>query len=365
MSSSDEQQPAAEVETASPAPPPPSLDWMQECLEWGAKAEVGPHGLTARAINIGIYGDIPDEWEEMTRMPRGAYPVEGVPRIDLYSLTRKSELWAENSPELYEEAIQRRWQAQQDIDWESIPALPGEVELALCQVCTELAHHGMAEGEVLGNWLHRMCYGYHEVKNFLATEAFDAARHVEAFRKRAMLHGGTLGLESPGWVNRRMLESRGGWTETSLYLYLMRGPLTLLLCRYGEWYGATATEKKLFRLAAQDKARHLAYGMAHLKYAIEKKGAGYGLGLKRLLIGAEQDLLKELRDPVLWEALAIVFGGGLHHIDAGMEVVKQLRQHYMEEYVRRIQWVGIDKTMDDLVPGLQEFLSSATEPAAT
>jgi hypothetical protein len=136
----------------------------------------------------------------------------------------------------------------------------------------------MAEGETLGNWLHRMCYGYHEVKNFLATQAFDSARHVEAFRKRALLHGHSMGLENPGWVNRRMLEVRGGWTEASLYLYLMRGPLTLLLCRYGEAYAGTAAEKKLFRLALQDKARHLAYGMSHLKYAIEKKGSAMRWG---------------------------------------------------------------------------------------
>ncbi|MDH3598743.1 MAG: hypothetical protein OEU26_03775, partial [Candidatus Tectomicrobia bacterium] len=42
---------------------------------------------------------------------------------------------------------------------------------------------------------------------------------------------------------------------------------------------------------------------------------------KRLLIGAEQDLAKEMQDPVLWEALAILIGGGLPHIEAGMEVV--------------------------------------------
>lgn len=358
----DEEQLASE-EAPAAALPPPSLDWMDECLQWGTKAEVGPHGLTARAINTGIYGEIPDQWTEMTRMPRGAYPVEGVPRIDLYSLTTKAELWAENSPELYEEAIQRRWQARSDIAWESIPSLPGEVELAFCQVCTELAHHGLVEAEVIGNWLHRMCYGYHEVKNFLATEVFDSARHVEAFRQRAMLHEGTMGLENPGWVNRRMLETRGGWTEAGLFLYIMRGPLTLLLCRYCEWYAATQAEKKLFRLALQDKARHFAYGMAHLKYAIEYKGPSYALGLKRLLTGSEQDLHKEMQDPVLWEALAIVFGGGLQHLEAGMAVVRRLRRSYIEEYVKRLQWVGIEKTTDELAEGLREYLTPEAEPA--
>ncbi|MCZ6872863.1 MAG: hypothetical protein O7G88_04935, partial [bacterium] len=224
---------AAELEPQAPAPKPLSLEWMQECLEWGVQAPRGPHGLTMGAINIGIYGDIPDEWEEMTRMPRGAYPVEGVPRIDHYSLNKKAELWSENAPALYEEAVQRRWNAQVDILWDDITPLPRDVELAMCQFCTELSQQAVIETEVLGLWLPRMSYGYYEVKCFLATQAFDAARHFEAFRLRALARDGALGLESLGRFNRRMVEIRGGWTEAALALYIVRGTLTLLLYRYG------------------------------------------------------------------------------------------------------------------------------------
>lgn len=361
MSSRDtsENTSATSSDTSPTTSTPPSLEWMKECRQWNTVAPRGPHGLTLRAINIGIYGDIPDEWEEMTRMPRGAYPVEGVPRIDLYALTKKAELWSEWVPELYEEAVQRRWMAQTDIAWEALPPLPADVALAMCQFCTELSQQAAIEGEVLGQWLHRMSYGYYEVKDFLATQAFDAARHVEAFRQRALVHQGTLGLESPGWVNRRMVEARGGWTEAALFLYIMRGTLTLLLYRYGEAYAHCAADKTLFRLALQDKARHLAYGMTHLQYAIQKKGPGYALGLKRLLIGTEQDLLKEMNDPVLWEALAIIFAGGVRQIDAGMGVVKRLQQDYLEAYIRRLQWVGIDKTMAELAPDIQAYHTAA------
>ena len=214
----------------------------------------------------------------------------------------------------------------------------------------------MLEGEVIGNWLHRMVYGYYEVKSFLATEAFDASRHYTAFRHRALTNGGVLGLESPGMVHRRVLEVRGGWTETAVLLYIMRGTLTLLLYRYGEAYAHNAAEKHLFRLALQDKARHLAYGMAHLKYAIERKGQGYARGLQYFLVGAEQDLAKEMQDPVLWEALAILCGGGVAHIDAGMAVVQRLQQEYLAQYIRRLQWVGVPKTAETLVPGLQAYL---------
>lgn len=218
-----------EQSQTTPARPQPKLDWMEDCHEWGVKVEPGPHGLTMGAINVGTYGEIPEVWDEMTRMPRGAYPVEGVPRIDLYALNAKAEVWADNAADLYEEAVQRRWNPNTDIDWASIPARPRAVELAMSQLCTELGQQAAVEVEVLGQWLYRMCYGYHEVKNFLATEAFDAARHTEAFRQRAMHGGGVLGLESRGALNRRLVEIRGGWTEAAVGLYLVRGTLTLLL----------------------------------------------------------------------------------------------------------------------------------------
>ncbi|MGQ4808102.1 hypothetical protein NKDENANG_01469 [Candidatus Entotheonellaceae bacterium PAL068K] len=348
------------VDTEPTEAPAPSLDWMQACRQWGTRAPLGPHGLTMRAINIGIYGDIPDTWDEMTRMPRGASPVEGVPRIEIYSLTNKAELWAENVPELYEEAIQRRWNAQIDIVWETIPPLPQDVELAMCQLCTELSQQAAIDAEVVGHWIYRMCYGYHEVKSFLATQAFDAARHFEAFRQRAVAHGRALGMESPGLINRRILEVRGGWTETALVLYIVRGTLTLWLYRYGEAQAHNAAEKRLFRRSLQDKARHLAYGLAHLKYAIEQKGTGYALGLKRLLIGVERDLAKEMQDPVLWEALAILCAGGLRHIEAGMAVVRRLQHQYIDDYLRRLQWVGIAKAPEELTSELQAYLHAET-----
>lgn len=349
-----ESEPAA-AETAPAPRQAVALDWMNDCLEWGVKAAPQAHGLTLRDITIGIYGDIPVEWDEMTRMPRGAYPVEGVPRLDNYSITKKVELWADNVPELYEEAVQRRWIPSTDIPWDTLQPLPEDVELAMCQLCTELCQHALLEGEVIGNWLHRMVYGYYEVKSFLATEAFDASRHYAAFRQRALANGGVLGLESPGIVHRRVLEVRGGWTEASLFLYIMRGTLTLLLYRYGEAYAHNAAEKRLFRLALQDKARHLAYGMAHLKYAIDQKGQGYARSLHHLLVGAEQELAKEMQDPVLWEALAIIVGGGVAQMDAGMAVVQRLQQEYLAQYVRRLQWIGVPKTPAQLATGLQVY----------
>lgn len=348
-------------ESSTPPVPLPAdrkpLDWMDATLQWGTKAEVGPHGLTLEALNVGIYGVIPEESLEMTRLPRGAYPVEGVPRVDVFSVNRRSELWADNAAALYEEAIQRRWIGRTDIPWDTLAPLPDDVELAMCQLCTELSQQASIEAEVLGQWLHRMNYAYHEVKSFLATEAYDSARHFEVFRLRALARNGALGLESPGYINRRLLESRAGWPETALYLYLMRGTLTQLIYRYGEAYAHDPAEKLLFRLCIQDKARHMAYGTAFLKQSIREKGSSFALSLLRLMSGVERDIAREMDDPVLWEALAIIFGGGVDNMDAGMVEVRRLQQRYVQEYTARQKYVGIPKTDTDLHPDLAAYLN--------
>src|SRR3989304_2222787 len=99
---------------AATGQPALDLSWMRVPTEWGIRARVTKKGLTVGALNVGTYGDIPDEWPYQTEMPRGAYPIAGVPAMG-YSIYEKAELWAENVADLYEEAIQRRWRPATDI----------------------------------------------------------------------------------------------------------------------------------------------------------------------------------------------------------------------------------------------------------
>ena len=356
-SSEEQSSPAAADETSeTPSSGAAPLAWMNDTQEWGVRVQPGKHGMTMRGLNVGSYGEVPEYSTDMSRRPRGASPVPGVPRTDFYALSSKVDIWADNAVDLYEEAIQRRWMAHADVPWDELTAMPGELGLAMGQLCTELAQQASIETDVIGNWLHKMNYAYHEVKTFLATEIFDTGRHYSAFRQRALANDGALGLESSGHINRRLVEVRAGWTEAALYLYIIRGPLTLLLYRYGEAYAYNPTDKYLFRRCLEDKARHMAYGMAHVKYAVEHQDEGFAKGLSNLMQGVEHDVGLELKDPVLWEALAIIFGGGLANISAGMEVVKDLQKRYIEEYLARMEWVGIPKTENNLSPVLASYL---------
>ena len=347
---------SASTEPAAPPSPAERFPWMKDTRQWGTRAQPTPHGLTVGSIMTGLYGEIPEESREMTRMPRGSFAAPGIPRLDNYSVNRKDELWADNSAALYEEAIQRRWNAMQDIPWDDIPDLPEALELAWCQLCTELTHHATAEIDTIGLWLHRMNYAYIEPKMFLATQEFDSARHFEAMRHRALCNGGALGLESPGFMNRRMVETRAGWPEVSVSLYIARGTLTLLLYRFGAHFAANPVDRKLFGLSLQDKARHMAYGMAMLKSTVAVKGVDFGVSLRRILGSIEKDMAGELKDPVLWEAMAIIAGGSVAEMPTGMAAVNRLRSEYIRQYLTRLNYAGINKQESTLHPDLAAAL---------
>ena len=348
---------ADSVPETSPTASSEPLAWMKDTVQWGVRAEPGKHGLTMRDLNMGIYGEIPESSTDMSRRPRGAFPIPGVPRTDLYALSAKVDLWADNAVDLYEEAIQRRWMGHLEMEWDEITPQPLEYELAMRQLCTELAQQASIETDLIGQWLHKMNYAYHEVKTFLASEIFDTGRHYTVLRRRALHNDGSLDLESAGQFNRRMMETRPGWTEVGMFLYLVRGPLTLLLYRYGEAYARNRADKFLFRKCLEDKARHMAYGMAHIKYAVENQPAGIrAWGLSNLMRGVERDLVRDLKDPVLWEALAIIIGGSVANIAQGMAVVEDFKQRYIEDYLKRMQWVGINKAEENLSPDLAVFL---------
>jgi len=332
--------------SAPPAQPPPfqpNLKWMGKSHQWGTRVKPGKHGLRLGDLNVGIYGEVPPVWNDQTRAPRGAVARRGVPPLG-YAIRDKVDLWADSAADLYEEAIQRRWAPATSVPWDTLAPLPDDVERAMCQICTELSQYANADVESVTHWQAQMAYGFHEVKQFLATVSFDAARHMEVFRKRALANGGGLGLEGPGEVNRMILESRGGWTEAVLYLFVLRGLFTQTLYRYLERHANNPAERAIFGYCLQDKARHLTYGIDHLRYAVNHQD-DQNLILQQLCIIGERVLVRELADPVLREALTIVFGGGIDGAEDGARVHRQLMSDYIERYLATLKWLGVERKM--------------------
>lgn len=319
------------------------LSWMDKTLGWGTRArpELNGGGLTIDAINVGVYADIPDRIHYRNRRPRGAWPVD-VGNIGGYYLQDKYEQWADVAGLLYEETISRRWSTATEIPWASITETPKDLELAICQVATELCQQASVESEVISGWLQNLSPGYHEVKIYLSTAIFDSARMFDGYRKRAMVNGGGMLLESPGKLNRLIYESYAGWSETVLAQYIMRGSFQKNILRYLSVYGPTEADRILAWRILSDRTRSIAYAIDHIRFAISQVPALRDT-LGEWLTRVELVQLDEARDHVLWEALAVIFGGGVRNIDTGMSIVNELKRDWIRDYLQYLKTAGIDR----------------------
>ncbi len=338
---------------AQGGPPQLDLSWMQVPTEWNTRAKPTKHGLTLEAINIGKYGEIPDEWPYQTEMPRGAIPIPGVESMG-YSIFQKQEVWADNCAHLYEEAIQRRWRPATDVPWTSIEPLADDVERAICQICTHISEKEQMEADVLGRWEPDISYGYHEVKLYLATVIFENARAVEVFRKRALSNGGGLGVQSPGWGFRSVVDARN-FTEMVSIQMVLQDSMTLAQYAFGEGYAKNDAEKYIFVHALQDKARHVGYAISHLKYVMMHR-ADRRDEIQRYLDKGEGMMLQDdKKDPATREAFAIYFGGGKDNIKEGLRIYDAMRKRAVEQYLGRLKWATIERA-ERLAPGLRAYV---------
>ena len=336
----------------------PKYNWMNKTRQWGVRVRPGKAGLKLADLNVGIYGEVPMHWQDQSRNPRGAVRRRGMPPVG-YAIRDKAGLWAPSAGDMYEEAIQRRWAPATDVPWETVAPLPSDVEHAVCQVCTELTAYANVDIEAVTGWQHQMSYGYHEVKQFLATASFDAARHHECFRKRALVNGGGLGLESPCRVNRMILESRGGWTEAVVYLYLIRGVFAMTLYKYLERHAHNDAERFIYGHALADKARHVTYGLEHLKFALAHVEEQQQV-VATLLAISDGGLASDLADPALREALAIIFGGGIDGARRhGMEIFHDLMRDYLRTHLDYCRWLDVPRRVEAMPPALKAFAPPA------
>ena len=334
-----------------------SMAWSKVDTERGIRAEIGKKGLTIDAINVGSYADVPDIWPDQTMRPRGSYVKPGAVSMG-YTIYSKAEVWSDNLGELYEEAIQRRWAPATDIPWDSITPLPEDRERAIGQICTELCEYNYAVILSLGKWVREVSYGFHEVKLFLSTVLFDAGRHYEAFRKRALVNGSGLGVQATG---DRFMPIREAmcFAEMATMVFMVNDSFVLSLYQLLAALAQNDAEVELFTLAAQDKARHLAYGVDHTRFLLEHQPERRD-EIRRYLNKGEEYLAKDrAADTPMREALAIHLGGGVQQIGEGFRRLDAFRQRQLQEYLGRVEAAGIKDHQNVLWPELAKDLQPA------
>lgn len=334
-----------------------SLHWLDtEQASWGRRAKPSSRGLTYADINnVKPFGEMPDRVTWKNFAARGSvrepYAAE-MPTIDDYVVLERNEVWADNVVSLYEEAKARQWNATRDIPWGELAPLPDDLEKATVQLCTFLTEVEFIAGDFPAKWLYRIPQDFLEVKSFLATQLMDEARHQEVFRKRAIAGGGLLHA-APGfeWALKAIIDSPTHTMGTFLLNLLAEG-LVLSIFRSGEMIAKTHVDKEIFRRCLQDEARHVSYGVMELKYHLDH-APDRALALEQMHRFAdvgEPIILTAFTEAALVEPVAVLLGGGLAHIDRGMEGMGKLWTIFIEEYLQRCARAGFDRRSRCVIP---------------
>ena len=329
------------------------LSWLDTRGEWGVKAEPSKRGLTLGDIQLGSYGEPGDHSDNMTGRPRGARARNDAYRVGGYKIRSKADIWLSNAHVLYEESLQRQWSSATDVPWNTIKPLPDDIERAQCQLATFLTEVEFVAAEVPGRWLAATTPDYFEPRMFLISQVMDESRHLDVFRKRAFANGGGL-MQRPNVTTSGTVGSidlSNDFTEMSSRLHITGEGSVLTIFRMGELMAYNEAEKTIYRLAAQDEARHVAFGVMHLRYLAETEperkeeihcylDEGEGA-----LVAGNQNPAS--RDTAQSEALAILLGGGEKNFDEGYRKLMAVRKRQAREYVQRVRSAGFGERFEN------------------
>ncbi len=335
-------------------PPPLDMRWAKAPTERPPKPSyLGEDGFTLAKADAGSYGWAPEHWPYENDTPRGAWPARdanrGLPAP--YTIFDKHEVWADNAADLYELAIRERWVPATEVSWGSIEPLDDHVEAALDQVYTYISETQYNSNQMLMGWLQEISYGYHEVKLYLSTQVFDQARHLEAFRKRALTNGGGLGVQQPGFMHRTVYASFK-FTELVTYINILRGSFLLALVE-NEHLVRSEADRQLFSNTANDLQRHLAYGVDHLKHYLRhnttnRNQVNTWLGRGEAMMAADIG-----RDGPMREALILALG---ENVAEGKARLKELRQAQLQKYLKTLEAASVYKHEENLIPAFQRVI---------
>lgn len=319
-----------------------SLEWLEQLQESVAarSAEVEP----------GSPDELPTHSTNLTGRPYGAIPRVGIPQYGAYTFRTKQEVWGYNLRKLYEEAVSRQWSSATDVPWHTLEPLPDDLEAAECQLATFFNEVEFVAADVPGRFISTMSPDYMDVRQFLMSQMMDESRHMEVFRKRALANGGGLmrRVDSSTGVVGGSTDNARDFTEMSARLHIVGEGGVLTLFRVGELMAYNDAEKTIYRRAAQDEARHVAFGILHLKYLSEtcperreEVHAYFDEAEVRQATGAGGENPAGV-NALTSEALAVLLGGGKDKVDEGRKLLMAIRARQVKEYFQRLKSSGYD-----------------------
>jgi hypothetical protein len=278
---------------------------------------------------------------------RGAAVEAGGPRFH-FTLSQRDEIWSDDAGELYRAAAAAQWDPATAIPWQAERSHPAFVEDALVQVLTYLIENETAALLVPARFCAQVHPHFREVMQLLAIQAADEARHIEVFTRRARLSGDLLGLSTTGGqASLQTLVDEPDFALASFLLSVLGEGSFVHLLGFLHVHAPDRCTAEIMRLAAQDEARHVAFGMAHL----QRHAARDGTLLARLRAAIERrhDALRHTAglNAEVFDALIVLAAGELSPagIARGHRAVAELQAQMdagRKSRLRRLGFVADD-----------------------
>jgi len=288
-----------------------------------------------------VVDDAPASWGLAAR---GAAVEAGVPEFR-FPLHARDELWADEAAKLYAKAAAAQWDPATATDWEADFSLPDDVEDAVVQVMTYLIENETAALIVPARFAAQVHPHFREIMQLLVIQAADEARHIEVFTRRAWLRRSRIGLSTVGGqTSLKTLVDEPDFALASFLLSVLGEGSFLSLLAFLHEHAPDPVTRDVCRLAAQDEARHVAFGMAHLA-----RHAAADAGLRGRLALAVRGRHAALQHTAglnaeVFDALILLAAGSFEPsaIRLGFERVQRLQADMDEGRQKRLVRLGFD-----------------------
>jgi hypothetical protein len=307
-----------------------------EAARWTGSERAGAPGAPQ---DEGVVSHAPRRWGLAAR---GALVEAGSPEFG-FTLVDKIEVWSGDAARIYAQAAAAQWDPQTAVPWTAEFNLPDEVEDAVVQVMTYLIENETAALIVPSRFIAQLHPHFREVMQVLAIQAADEARHIEVFTRRALLKRKELGLStSGGQASLKTLVDEPDFAIASFLLSVLGEGTFLSLLWFLEQYAPDPVTAAVTRLAAQDEARHVAFGLAHLREHIHSDNTV----CSRLAnsVRRRHDVLRHTAglNAGVFDALILMAAGSWEHasLQEGHRRVMQLTREMDEGRQARLKRLG-------------------------
>ncbi len=276
---------------------------------------------------------------------RSATVEAGVPAFD-FPLDVRAEVWAKEAARLYAQAAAAQWNPATAIPWDEPFDLLDEVEDAIVQVMTYLIENETVALLIPARFASQIHPHFREVMQLLAIQAADEARHIEVFTRRALLRRTKLGLSTVGGqASLKTLIDEPDFALSAMLLSVLGEGSFLSLLSFLHQYAPDPVTSEIARLVAQDEARHVAVGVAHLACHVKEDP----VLLERLAEAIEHrhDVLANTAglNEEVFDSLILFAAGSWRPeaLRAGWEKMQILIADMNQGRVRRLCKIGFDQ----------------------